>query len=96
MPSTRFPSALRPAPWLRRLLLTSAGAALLLAGLAMIVLPGPAIVFIPAGLALLAADYPLAHRLLARFRQWLSRYARAGRIRLRDTSREATRRGGTT
>lgn len=87
MPSTRFPSALRPAPWLRRLLLTTTGAALLVAGLAMIVLPGPAIVFIPAGLALLAADYPLAHRLLARFRQFLSQRARAGRIRQRGTPR---------
>jgi len=86
MPLARIRSVPRPAPWVRRVIFTTAGAALLVTGVAMIVLPGPAIVFIPAGLALLAADYPLAHRLLARFRQWLSGRARSGRIRARESS----------
>jgi hypothetical protein len=50
-------------PWvdlmrlLKRTLVTLAGAALLLAGLAMIVLPGPAFVVIPVALAILASTW---------------------------------------
>ena len=41
-----------------------AGATVLLAGLAMTVLPGPAIVVVPIGLAMLAAEFAWARRLL--------------------------------
>lgn len=47
-----------------RLLWAIAGAAVLLAGLAMVVLPGPAIVVLPLGLAMLAAVFPRARGLL--------------------------------
>jgi hypothetical protein len=41
-----------------------AGFAVLTAGLAMTVLPGPALIVIPAGLAILAREFPWARRLL--------------------------------
>lgn len=68
---------------LKRLVLTITGVALLAAGVLMILLPGPAIVFIPAGLALLAMEYDFARQLLGRFRRWLSRQSRAARQRQR-------------
>jgi len=52
----------------------------LLVGVAMIVLPGPAIIFIPAGLALLAVEYDFARNWLLRMRRWLSSRARRRRM----------------
>ena len=49
-----------------RLIVLVAGVTILLAGIAMIVLPGPAIVVIPVGLAVLATEFLWARRLLAR------------------------------
>jgi uncharacterized protein (TIGR02611 family) len=48
----------------KRVAVTIAGFAVLLAGLAMLVLPGPGIVVILAGLAILATEYVWAQRLL--------------------------------
>ncbi len=45
------------------------GFTVLLIGLAMTVLPGPAIVVIPAGLAILATEFVWARRLLERIKQ---------------------------
>jgi hypothetical protein len=53
---------------LRRIALTLAGAIVLVVGIAMIVLPGPAIVFVPAGLSILALEYAWARRWLATVR----------------------------
>jgi len=64
--------------------LTITGAALVVSGALMIVLPGPAIIFIPAGLALLAMEYDFARRLLDRFRRWLSGQSRELRVRRRQ------------
>ncbi|MBS0394420.1 MAG: PGPGW domain-containing protein [Proteobacteria bacterium] len=61
---------------LRRLLVTLAGTAMLLAGVAMIVLPGPAIVAIPAGLAILGLEYAWARRALHRLQAKAARAAR--------------------
>jgi tellurite resistance protein TerC len=57
----------------RRIAVVLAGAVVLLVGLAMIVLPGPAIVFIPAGLALLGTELLWARRLLERMRRFALR-----------------------
>gem|GEM_PF-6890390 len=54
------------------------GSGLLLAGIAMIVLPGPAFVFIPAGLAVLATQYAWARRLLNYLRDRLPLKADSG------------------
>ena len=63
----------------RRLAIAIAGGFLLLAGVIMIVLPGPAIVAIPAGLGILALEFEWANRWLVvaelRWRRW--RRARA-------------------
>jgi uncharacterized protein (TIGR02611 family) len=49
---------------LHRLLFVMAGATVTLAGLVMLVLPGPALVVIPIGLAMLALEFAWAERLL--------------------------------
>ena len=48
----------------RRVVIVVAGTTILLLGIAMIVLPGPALVMIPAGLAILAVEFTWA-------RHWL-------------------------
>ncbi|MDP3296836.1 MAG: PGPGW domain-containing protein [Thermodesulfovibrionia bacterium] len=51
----------------KRLVKTVIGFTVLLIGLAMIVLPGPAIVVIPVGLAILATEFVWARKLYKRF-----------------------------
>lgn len=54
-------SAIRKA---KRLIVGVVGSALLLIGIAMIVLPGPAFIVIPLGLGILATEFEWARRLL--------------------------------
>ena len=54
---------------LKKCLVAVLGGALLVAGLAMLVLPGPAVVVIPAALAILAVEFLWARRWLAWLRQ---------------------------
>jgi uncharacterized protein (TIGR02611 family) len=56
----------RARPLVVRILMILVGFTLLLAGLAMLVLPGPAFVVIPVGLALLSLEFAWAERLLER------------------------------
>ena len=49
---------------IKRFLIGSAGGIVLLLGICMIVLPGPAIFLIPAGLAILATEFAWARRWL--------------------------------
>jgi uncharacterized protein (TIGR02611 family) len=58
---------------IRRIGIAIAGGVVLAIGVAMIVLPGPGIVVIPAGLAILATEFPWARRLLHRLRSKLVR-----------------------
>ena len=53
----------------RRLVVIVVGFTVLLIGVAMLVLPGPAVVVIPAGLAILAVEFVWARRLLHRMKQ---------------------------
>lgn len=55
---------------MKRVLVTLLGGTVLLAGIVMIVLPGPAFLIIPAGLAILATEYLWARRA----RQWTKRH----------------------
>ena len=48
----------------RRAILTLLGVAVVLVGVVMLVLPGPAVVVIPAGLGILALEFAWAKRLL--------------------------------
>jgi uncharacterized protein (TIGR02611 family) len=55
-------------PLARKVAVGIAGFSVLTAGVALIFLPGPAIVVIPLGLAILAKEFPWAKRLLDRMR----------------------------
>lgn len=57
----------------RKLLVAVAGGGVMLAGLAMVVLPGPAILVIPLGLAILATEFLWARRAWLRTRSVLER-----------------------
>lgn len=58
---------------LRRIAVAVVGGIVVAVGLAMLVLPGPAIVVIPAGLAILATEFQWARRLLHRIREGIGR-----------------------
>jgi tellurite resistance protein TerC len=51
--------------WIRRIAIAVAGFTVLCVGVAMIVLPGPAFIVIPAGLGILALEFAWAKRWLA-------------------------------
>src|SRR6266513_654173 len=53
----------------RRVIVTVIGATVLLIGIALLVLPGPAFVVIPVGLAILATEYAWARRWLKEARR---------------------------
>jgi len=58
---------------LKRVVILIVGGTVLALGVALIVLPGPAIVVIPAGLAILAVEFAWARRWLNRMREWVQR-----------------------
>jgi uncharacterized protein (TIGR02611 family) len=53
----------------RRVIVTVIGATVLLIGIALLVLPGPAFIVIPIGLAILATEYAWARNWLRKVRQ---------------------------
>ena len=53
---------------LRRVLVLVVGSIVTIVGVAMIFTPGPAVLVIPAGLAILATEFSWAKTMLARFR----------------------------
>jgi uncharacterized protein (TIGR02611 family) len=61
----------------KKIAVASVGASVVLVGIVMIVTPGPAIVVIPAGLAILAVEFAWARRWLRRVKA----YARIARRR---------------
>ena len=61
----------KPPSTARRVLVGIAGGIVLLAGIAMIVLPGPAFVVIPVGLAILASEFEWARRWAEKTRQFV-------------------------
>lgn len=56
----------------RRVIVSVVGVTVLLIGIALLVLPGPAFVVIPVGLAILATEYAWARRWLRKVRQMAS------------------------
>jgi tellurite resistance protein TerC len=64
-------SSLRISPlrFARKVAVTVIGASVLAFGIALIVLPGPAFIVIPIGLAILATEFLWARRLLRRVRE---------------------------
>lgn len=61
---------------IKRVAIAVAGFTVLLIGVAMIVLPGPAFIVIPAGLAILALEFAWAKRLLAEAKEKGSSFLR--------------------
>jgi uncharacterized protein (TIGR02611 family) len=57
----------------KKLVVAVVGFTMLIAGIAMIVLPGPAFIFIPAGLAILATEFLWAKKLLQKVKEKLQR-----------------------
>lgn len=58
--------------YLRKIGVTILGFFVVFIGLLLIVLPGPAVVIIPMGLAILATEYQFAHRWVKAFQKKLS------------------------
>ena len=77
----------------RRVLVGFAGFTVLLMGIIMIVTPGPAIVFIPIGLSILAIEYAFARTLLNKLTGLFNKLKakRQARIDRRKARREARR-----
>jgi tellurite resistance protein TerC len=59
--------------WLKRAVVAVIGFTVLLIGVAMVVLPGPAVVVIPLGLAILATEFVWAQRLLEKAKATITR-----------------------
>jgi tellurite resistance protein TerC len=57
----------------RRLIVIVVGFTVLLAGIAMLVLPGPAVIVIPLGLAILGSEFVWARRLLKKAKSTISK-----------------------
>lgn len=67
-------------PQARRLAVLILGGTVLLAGIALIMLPGPAFIVIPAGLAILSLEFAWARAFLARVRREISERHRRTRM----------------
>ncbi len=63
----------------RRVVIAIIGGTVVAIGLAMVVLPGPAIVVIPAGLAILATEFAWARYLLRRMKEKAEKLAQRAR-----------------
>ena len=61
----------KPYKLVRKIVIAAVGTSLLLIGAAMVFLPGPAIVVIPAGLAILATEFVWAKTLLRKLKEKL-------------------------
>jgi uncharacterized protein (TIGR02611 family) len=72
-------------PLWRQVIVFVVGGVTLTVGLVMLVLPGPAIVFIPLGLAILATEFRWARKWLSSTRQWFRR-----RFKKSDQNKERT------
>lgn len=60
--------------YLKSLVVAVIGVTLLVIGIAMIILPGPAIIVIPAALGILATEFAWARRMLQTVRERIQRY----------------------
>jgi tellurite resistance protein TerC len=67
------PTTMSKFAWLRRTVVAVIGSTVLLIGLAMVVLPGPAVIVIPLGLAILATEFVWAKRILEKARATIAR-----------------------
>jgi uncharacterized protein (TIGR02611 family) len=68
-------------PVIRKVVYSVIGSTVVLIGIVMIVLPGPAFIVIPLGLAILASEYAWARRVIRRGRVFVGRYRHPKRPR---------------
>jgi uncharacterized protein (TIGR02611 family) len=71
----------------RRVIVSVIGATVLLIGVALLVLPGPAFIVIPIGLAILATEYAWARRWLKKVRRMASNVVRSRERPIPEDSR---------
>ena len=71
-------------PVIRKLVYSVIGSTVVLLGVVMIVLPGPAFIVIPLGLAILASEYAWARRIIRRGRVFVGR-VRKPKTRVKPT-----------
>lgn len=64
----------------RRIVIAVVGGTVVMIGIALIVLPGPAFIVIPAGLAILSLEFAWARHFLRKVREGISRGARDRRL----------------
>jgi tellurite resistance protein TerC len=76
----------------RRIVVAIVGATVVLLGIVMIVTPGPALVVIPVGLAILAIEFTWARRWLKRLRETISNGMANSRARRAENHRERVQR----
>ena len=76
----------------RRIVVAIVGATVVLLGIVMIVTPGPALVVIPVGLAILAIEFTWARRWLKRLRETISNGMAISRARRAENHRERVQR----
>ncbi|MDJ0906082.1 MAG: PGPGW domain-containing protein [Woeseiaceae bacterium] len=72
----------------RRIVIAVVGATVVLLGIVMIVTPGPALVVIPVGLAILAIEFTWARRWLKRLRETISNGMANSRARRAENHRD--------
>jgi len=72
--------------WLRRVIVAVIGFTVLLIGIAMVVLPGPALVVIPLGLGILATEFVWARRVLKKAKGYFEK----GKKKLKKAKKEVT------
>ncbi len=72
----------------RRIVVAVVGATVLLLGIVMLVTPGPGLVFIPVGLAILSIEFAWARNWLRRVREEISRKAQNNRAERAEHHRE--------
>jgi tellurite resistance protein TerC len=73
--------------FLKRIVIAIVGFTVLLVGVAMIILPGPAFIVIPLGLAILATEFVWAHKLLEKAKAYFEKQRQrvADRVRGKKT-----------
>lgn len=76
----------------RRIVIAVVGATVVLLGIVMIVTPGPALVVIPVGLAILAIEFTWARRWLKRLRETISNGMANNRARRAENHRNRAER----
>ncbi len=76
----------RNSPIWRQVIVFLVGGSFLIIGIAMLVLPGPALLLIPLGLAILASEFRWARKWLTTARQWLRGKSRRMRFKRRTES----------